>query len=249
MDRWADRARLLIVGCAVALLVGSAGIAVATMFDGLDELPAGFAPGLATIAADKPVHFVKRDKGCPNATPACEARTYLVRGDSVVVITGKGDYVDVGFTGGAPAFRSTRGWLPRSAVAPVPTPVPGATPPSWIGSWRNGTDSIEIKRAANGRLEISGTATWGGDDPKRVAAGGVNVGDFDTSVPPPGGMVTFSPNLDGDGAPATLDPPLDGDACALRMWLLDPYLVVADNARCGGANVTFSNLYRRSAAK
>jgi len=231
-----------VVALAAALLAGS-GAAVATLIDGLDSLPAGFTPRFATVVADQPAHFVKRGDGCPDATSACEERAHLVHGDSVVAVATQGDYVDVVFTGGAPHFRSTRGWLPRTVVAFVAPTVP----PRWVGSWRNGDDGIEIKAAANGRLEISGTATWGGDDPKRVATGAVNVGAFDTSLAPTGSMVTFSPGPD-DGAPATMDPPIDADACVLRMWLLDPYLVVADNQRCGGANVTFSNVYRRAAA-
>ena len=227
-------------GSVAALLTGWVGTADATMMDGLDTLPAGFVPRLETITPDHPVHFVRRGSGCPNRTPACEERAYLVHGNGVVVIAAQGDYVDAVFTGGAPRFRSTRGWLPRGALAPAP-----AAARNWVGTWSNGSDSIDIRPAADGRLEFSGTATWGGDDPKRVATGGVNVGDFDTSLTPSGDAVSFSPNLDGNGAPAALNPSPDADACVLRMWLRDPYLVVADNGRCGGANVTFSNVYRR----
>jgi hypothetical protein len=226
-------------------VAGLAGPVAANEIAGLGDLPPNFAPRLAKIAAAGRVHFVKEGEGCPAAAPACADGAYLVAGDDVVVLATKADYADAVFTGGAPRFRSTRGWLPQSALTLQPAPAP--TVAAWVGEWHNGTNDIAIKPATGGRLDISGTATWGGDDPVRRAAGGVNVGEFDTSLLPTGSVVTFSPS--GDGDPATLDPPLDGDDCVLRLWLLGPYLLAADNGRCGGMNVSFSNLYRRAEPK
>ena len=226
------------------LLTALGAPAFAGVMDGLDSLPAGFAPRLEKIVAAKPAHFVKHGDGCPAATDACTEKAYLVPGDLVIVLGTQGDDVEVIFTGGAPRFRSTRGWLPRSALAPVPA----AATPAWVGRWANGDDFIAITPAPGGSLAFVGSASWGGGDPARVANGGVNVGAFDTTLAPRGASVTFSPSAD-DGKPATLDPKVDSDDCVLRLWLLDPYLVAADNGKCGGMNVTFSNVYRRAPAK
>jgi hypothetical protein len=38
----------------------------------------------------------------------------------------------------------------------------------------------------------------------------------------------------------------DEFACKVTMRLIDEFLVVIDNLKCGGANVSFSGVYRRT---
>jgi len=226
---------------AAALAAGFAGIAGANMVDNLADLPAGFVPHLEKItSSQKRVYFLKEGGNCPAAGTACARRAFLLPGDVVVALRSEGDYVDAVFTGGPPHFRSTRGWLPKNVLAPEPTPAADAA--AWSGDWVSGDDDITVKPSAGGRIQVDGSAVWGENDPARTARGGPNLGYFDTTLVP-AAMVTFSPA--DNGGPAKLNPPANADGCVLTMWLLGPYLTVSDNGQCGGANVTFSNLYRR----
>ena len=210
----------------------------------LDE-PPGFDPRVMTVVAPGRVHFVKGGGGCPATGPACADRAYVLTGDEVVAMSTDGDWVNAVFTGGAPHFRSTSGWLPRAALAE--SGGAAGRPADWAGMWESGDQQqITIKPLPNHRAEVVGTATWGGDDPGRVARGGVNIGYFDTTIALRGAVVTFTPSWD-DGHPAVMDPPPDVKDCVLRLRQLGSYLVADDNGACGGMNVTFTGVYRRDA--
>jgi xylose isomerase len=71
-------------------------------------------------------------------------------------------------------------------------------------------------------------------DPDRVKRGAVHVGALGTQGVPKGDRLNV---VDTDGYP-----------CRVRMRLLLPYLIVADNGACGGMNVSFSGVYRRQKA-
>lgn len=194
---------------------------------------ARIAPG------QKRVNFVRSTEAdrnaCPSDAPACRDTAYLVTGD-VVLTSGK---TQNGFE--CASFvdrrgRETSGWLPSSALVPV---KPAAISQSdWLGTWRRTEASIKIIRARGGKgLSVEGEATYGALDKSRVARGAVNMGEFDgiarrsgdTAFVAPGDIPSF------DKAPK--------DRCAVRMRRVGPYLIVEDNAACGGANVSFTGLY------
>jgi len=189
---------------------------------------------LAKVQAPK-VNFYSGDEtpGCPALTPKCGRAAYLRAGDVVVVGTTRGGFVEADFTAGG--ARSTNGWLPRSAL--VPLPASPATLAGWRGDWvRDDEANISLKLGKRpGSIAVAGDATYGMHDPGRVKRGAVNIGELEEEGVPKGDRLDVG---------AT-----DQYACRVRMRLLPPYLIVADNNKCGGMNVSFSGVYRRAATK
>jgi hypothetical protein len=230
-----------------AILCGSVCVAHAQDPDPLGEVP-GCAPRLMKVASPGKLHFVKDGHGCPSTAPACVASAFLLPGDKVVAMASSHDWVQAIFTGGPPHYLSTGGWLPRSALAIARGDEASrspALPGAWVGSWhlndgKDGTgQDIGIRASTDRRLEVKGAALAlvGTDHFPRT-------GDFDTTLALSGAEMTFSPGPK-DGAPAVIDPSLQSSNCVLRLRLLGPYLLVADNALCGGLGVTFAGVYRR----
>ena len=124
-----------------------------------------------------------------------------------------------------PELVEAHGWIAAARLAPV-----GGAGERWAGSWRTGSgQNIVIRPRSAGGLSITGAAVWGGADPARAAEGAVNTGAIAARATPHGRRLAFA----------------EATGCAGRMWRLGPYLVVADNGRCGGMNVTFTGVYRR----
>ncbi|KGM31120.1 hypothetical protein [Inquilinus limosus] len=205
-------------------------------------------PRLKAVApGQKRVHFLRgaaAGQGCPKDTAACRMKEYLVANDRVVVTAIQGAYACATFTGGAPNFASTTGLLPLHALADTPQTAEG----DWTGAWRSGDEQeIDIKAAAGGAIAIEGNATYGGDDPERVARGAVNVGQIGGTVTPEGDRAAFSAGDNGEAAPYDANPG-DDSVCRVRLWRAGPYLLAADNLMCGGMNVSFTGVYRRDKA-
>ena len=210
-------------------------------------------PSLLTVRPDAGrVHFVKDglvQAGCPGPAPFCLSPGFVTAGDAVVVTATRPGYVCATFTGPPPNAVSISGWLPRAILGRATAAT--ATPTDWSGDWQSGPEqSIAIREAAGGGIELRGAATVGARDPERVKRGAVESGGFDVSLAPSGGSVAFL--IDTDGNPLSYDAERakSDSLCALRLWRLGPYLVVADNLQCGGGGggVTFTGVYR-SAAK
>lgn len=99
---------------------------------------------------------------------------------------------------------------------------------SWVGNWTYYDNSIEIKAGTKtGEFVVKGTAIWKG------LGDNVHVGELD-------GMANVS---DTELLYGSEDPPED---CRVRFRTAGDYLIVSDNMNCGGANVTFTGVYRRS---
>jgi hypothetical protein len=198
------------------------------------------------------VHFVLNGSdhaGCPGAAPACAGHAFLVPGDAVVVTGTKGDYACATYAGPAPAVAITSGWLPRAAlVAPSATIAADADSlGGWLGDWQSGPEQeIKITKAAGDRLALNGDATFGARDPDRVKRGAVNIGDFSATVALAGGYLAFLVGDGGKPLPFDAKRAKDEMLCGLRLWRTGPYMVVADNLQCGGNNVTFTGVYRRT---
>ena len=193
----------------------------------------------ATVRGSGRVYFHKDDadrSGCPAAGAACRTRAFVVSGDAVLVQSKEGAFTCATFAD--PRGRQTSGWLPSATLAPT-MPDPN---PRWVGRWRSGPEKrIDITRE-NGGIEVSGEATWGASDAQRVRNGGVNEGVFDARPKPGGADVAFTLDHKGEVSPYEAG---DENDCRLRLSRRGPYLLVYDNVRCGGANVTFSGIYRR----
>lgn len=199
--------------------------------------------GVAQVAKARPkVNFVQGSDGgraCPSAAAQCQARAYLLAGDVVLTLPQiHRGHVCASFAG--KNGRETTGWLPADAL--VALPMVKADDMDWLGSWRRTEASISILRAKDGGLSVTGEATWGAGDARRVASGGVNTGEFSGPGRRSGDVVLIA-----DKSVASFEA-AKGE-CAVRLRRLGPYLLVEDNQSCGGMNVTFSGLYVRSEAR
>ncbi len=168
------------------------------------------------------VYFSGDEEGCPGASAKCRQKAYLVPGNEVLTSRTFGDWVCAWFqpTRGS----ETVGWLPSERLS---ISEPAARPPlgAWLGAWSFYDNSLRLSRARRaGALRVAGDATWVGVNP-----GNVHVGEVSGEAAPAGYVLTVG----GE------------DDCRLTLRLVGPYLVAADNKRCGGVNVTFDGVYRR----
>jgi len=171
-------------------------------------------------------------EGCPGPTAKCQRRAFVVAGDVVLIGEVRGSLVEAFYTdaGGRP----THGWLARSALTPISPPQP--TSLSWIGHWKYDEADIDISAGKRpGNIKAEGRALWGMHDPDRVKRGAVNDGEFAGEATLTGDHIQFIDT--------------DYEGCRVSMRLIGPYLVAADNLGCGGLNVSFSGIYRRTSAK
>jgi hypothetical protein len=234
----------------VAVFWSVSALALGQLCNGVPVLgdDAGGGPQLASVASTGRVHFVKggEQAGCPNASAACAMGAFVIGGDAVVVSTTSGDYACVTFTGRPPKAVVTSGFLPRTQLgAPAPQ-APLNVASAWSGAWQSGDEqTITIKPKPDGRIALHGEATWGAHDPERVKRGGVNVGDIEVEASIADGVVGFAMDDDGTTKPFDFKPGDNNEICRIKLWRLGPYLVVEDNVRCGGMNVTFTGVYRR----
>lgn len=175
-------------------------------------------------------HAGEEREGCPAPTAACRRKGYVVAGDRLVAWEVEGRLTRVTYL--APGSdRPSEGWIETAALRRVPLASPHAA--DWIGGWTGWDSEIEITRGAKpGTFHFGGNATWGGHDPERVKIGAINFGMFGADVPAPRGDSL---------ALADSDEP----DCRIALRLLGPYLLVRDNDRCGGLNVSFTGVYRR----
>ncbi len=182
--------------------------------------------GLARVTGAPRTYFRNESSSCPNDSDACRSQAYVVPGDTVLTGMTRGEFVCVQYLG----ERSHRiGYVRQNEIAPQQI---DRSPPlsAWAGAWHSGGgaeggDVIEL-RPQGTALAISGNATWDSGNP-----GGVNLGVVEGTVTPQGNAATFT------------DPDV-GD-CRMEMTLASSFLVVSDNGKCGGLNVTFSGIYRR----
>ncbi|KMO44391.1 hypothetical protein VQ03_03810 [Methylobacterium tarhaniae] len=233
-------------GLAVLAWLAGPGAALAAEGDCTDygALGAGTGPRLGTIKdGEARVPFVmgaSGRKGCPGPDPACREKAFLVPGNLVILGGAQPGFVCATYVGKTGAVRS--GWLPDGAVAPAPaSPAPAAK--DWTGTWTAPEQTLVIRpgRAA-GTLDVKGDATYGALDPDRVRRGAVNIGQVEGEAAPKGADLAFTMGDKGTLPYAAGDP----SDCRLRLTLLPPFLLAEDNSACGGMNVSFTNLYRRT---
>lgn len=189
---------------------------------------------LYEVTAPDRTYFVKGAangaEDCPSTSASCQARSFLIEGDKVVVNRTSG-----GFACGN--YLNKKGsdvalWLPLSALRKV-TPEP-----NWQGNWRNseGNAIIKIRETAGGEMSVKGSASYSNEAT-------ANIGEFD--VTGEAREPTFSFAVDGDKQLRIEDVTRNDGSCTVRMAQLGPYLAVVDNNACGGLNVSFTGLYVR----
>jgi hypothetical protein len=244
---------ILLLAAAIPVIARAADADASDCNPGPDLIFHGAEPVLRQVGSGAGrVHFViggSEHAGCPSAEPVCAARAFLVAGDAVVVTGMQGDFACATYAAPAPAVAITSGWLPRAILMAASATIAAHADSldGWLGDWRSGPEQdIKITRAADDRMALNGAATWGAGDPDRVKRGGVNVGDFSATVAVAGGHLAFLVGNEGRALPYDDKRARDEILCGLRLWRTGPYLVVADNLQCGGNNVTFTGVYRRT---
>jgi hypothetical protein len=186
------------------------------------------------------VHFMKdgvMQPGCPDRTPACADKAYLVPGDRLILSTRHDAFICATYLN---TKRNSRtGWLPADAVAyDMAKPIAST---DWFGKWSYREADISVKAGKTGTLLIEGAATYGARDPDRVKLGAVHTGTIEGEVTPTGDRLSFAIGDEG-----TL-PVEQGEEFGCKVWMrrLGPWLIVDDNNNCGGVKVTFRGVYTR----
>jgi hypothetical protein len=185
---------------------------------------------LFRVVAGQPgerVHFFSRKQPCAEGAPCPHRRqSYLVAGDVVF-----GGPEDRGFR--CVYFGTRRGQMVAGFVGTKNlTPIAAETKLDrafLLGAWRRDEASgIRIRPRGAAGIEVDGDGFW-------KSAASVNVGEFHAKAD-----AIASPVL-------VLEEEKDG--CTVVLERRGPYLLVNDNARCGGHNVRFVGIYIRQAAR
>ena len=180
--------------------------------------------GLAQVTGTGGAYFYEDADGCPDRGAGCRQAAYVVSGDRVVTNRSHGAFICAFFPGRG---GGTAGWMP---VGRLRTLAVAANPPvaQWLGRWsREGNPEIRITSKAYG-LAVSGQAYWPG--PVSTAEyPSPHIGEIDGRLTRKGSRAHYG----------------DADDCEINFTLLGDLLVAGDNTNCGGANVSFSAVYRR----
>ena len=174
----------------------------------------GGNPKLAeVVTAPKAVAYF----GCDANEKTCPP-TSLSPGDPILIYQESGDWT-CGYI--SQANGSGPGWVRSKDIQLVRV---NENPPldAWLGTWKYFDDKLSIKRGkVLGALALDGEAYWHG------MAGSVHVGDINGQAAPTGNHMHYE---DGSGQ----------ITCTVDLTLLGRYLMLNDNAKCGGMNVRFS---------
>jgi hypothetical protein len=116
-------------------------------------------------------------------------------------------------------------WIRTAALRVVPY---DEQPPlnAWMGIWTGGEDRVLIRAgSAPGTLQLEGSARWRGKYATHFC-------DTKGSASPKGNHLHF---VEG-GA----------DSCTIDLTLLSRYILASDNQSCGGMNVRFEGIWKRT---
>lgn len=182
----------------------------------------------ATLNIDKGAraHLRSDEEGCP-AEARCVTKAFLIGGDKVLVSAEKEGWSCIWYFG---KKREFVGWLSSSAL--TKTNPARTSEADWIGTWHPiaGENEIRIARKDQRTLDVQGNATWtGGSD---ADAPVVHEGELAGEAQPVDDLLTIGTD--------------DMSDCAVKMQLVAGSLVVRDNGLCGGLNVRFDDVYRRT---
>jgi hypothetical protein len=189
----------------------------------------------ARIDLDR-VAIVNSDS-CPDFSPSCQSKSYLVRNDVVFRSSlTQGTHTCVAFFNGK---RQTTGWVETKSLVPSPTPVNQG---SWAGHWKRitGDSVLIIRRSKDGGYQAEAVATYA------VARDNVRTGAAE-------GKLVMRPSEGGGLIASFSDPGQDRTAvCHVDLRQFGPWLLVDDgatddsNSACGGMGVTLNGIYRKT---
>lgn len=180
--------------------------------------------GVGFVKAAKTSFHDDQKTNCP-AAAGCKTTSYVVKGDTIITNKKFGAFTCGWFTSAKGGVKV--GWL-RTADLDFPAMLHDASERVWIGEWSYASNTISFtSNKLSGFLNVAGTAIWKG------LGDNVHVGELDGRFSHKDGVLEYS---DGDS---------EYDCKATMQLAVERYLIVADNGNCGGANVTFSGIYRK----
>lgn len=160
-------------------------------------------------------YFYGDDDNCPKGSEVKCRRKAYLIGGDRVVVSKLWDRWACSWYKNSKGI-DTVGWLLTDDLE-FTKPV---TAENWVGNWSYADQWLDIKRSGSG-YEVEGQAYWGSN-------ANIHVGEAKGSLKINGNTATYN-----------------DDPCQIKMILVGDYLVVSDNMECGGANVTFSGVYRK----
>jgi hypothetical protein len=162
---------------------------------------------------------------CPGGK-GCVSKSYVLPEDEVVISRIYNN--DWGCAWYSPKKGSpTIGWIAINRLDFLPGGL-NLLPQDWVGKWKYYDNSISISKGAGGELVVKGNALW------RGLGDNVHIGELDGSAKPSGNILKLGEKETGEYE------------CKATLRLVGKYLVASDNDNCGGVNVTFSGLYRKT---
>ena len=220
--------RLAALGVGLALAAGPAradDAEDATCRNGL-FLAENAPVGLGTIKGPGGAALVDSLTGCPPGAGYCRRPAPVSAGAQVLTGRIRGTLVCIL----RPDQRGGEaGWAPLARVARRPQTHPPLS--AWRGWWRDGQEVVLLDPKAAGQLMVSGRARW----PGRIS--------------PHFGEITAMAKPEGDRLRAWGDDVRGEDSCRVDFTLLGDFLLASDTGNCGGANVSFTGVYRRFTPK
>ena len=202
-------------------------------------------PGIAKITASE-VHFVTdHGDGCPSDGPACQAKAYVMKGDTVMTGVANGPYVCAFFPGKG---GGSAGWVKPAEIAEMTV---SATPPleTWAGAWRQGAAVITLAvrdnaLVADGTAPVPAAAVPKPATPAADPAQSALPDATASAAPPPAGKMSGVAQPVGDAVEfAAADP----SGCRVDLRLIGPFLAAKDNGQCGGG-ARFAGVFRKPGA-
>ena len=216
------------------VLLSLPGVALAALTDE-DMCRNGLFPSeaqdarIATFAgpAQSRLYFFRDMDGCPSAGTQCQSKSYVVPGDELIVAKRHGDWACAWYPG---KQRETVGWV----LAQQLRFVDAEQQPAWEGTWKQydypGYINIAFK---SGHYYVLGNTKWIGAklaDGTRVE----HLGSLDGELLVQGNTAHLG------GNPSHPDSEFD---CVADLVRVGRFLIVHDNANCGGLNVRFDGVY------
>lgn len=183
-----------------------------------------FGTGFIKVKRGRTFFFKDDPETCP-AGKNCRTRSYLVNGDTVITGRKWSGFVCAWYT--SPKGGVKVGWLTESDVE-FPNLLFDGSENAWVGEWRYHSNVIRIERTKTaGEFRITGDALWKG------MGDNIHIGELNGTAGLKDGKIEYSDGSSEFDCKATLDLAYTG------------YLLVKDNANCGGMNVRFSGIYRK----
>ncbi|MEA9590134.1 hypothetical protein VC279_23725 [Xanthomonas sp. WHRI 10064A] len=189
--------------------------------------PSAFS--LAKVVVPR-LYLLKDSDGCPGKSKAaCRQRSYVVKGDVVVLAQHRDGYTCAFYPN---KVGGSAGWVAERNLQAITST---ATPPAraWNGHWHDGDNTLQLTASGDGSVAVNGDAYWPSANPSpEQTPGGPHIGAVTARSTPNGNRLEVSE-----------------DDCTVCLQLLGELLIVADNLQCGGANVSFSGVYRQDHAR